>query len=69
MSRSGNVAAVEMLLENNARTVTKTFHESPLHTAAENNFYEIAEILLKHNRKSMPIRYDIRKIISTVLLK
>jgi len=48
--RRNNVEAVRFLLENQVKTVPKTFSETALHTAADNNRAEIADLLLQHNR-------------------
>ena len=50
MIRRNNVEAVRFLLENQVKTVPKTFSETALHTAADNNRAEIADLLLQHNR-------------------
>ena len=50
MVRRNNVEAVRFLLENQVKTVPKTFSETALHTAADNNRAEIADLLLQHNR-------------------
>jgi len=47
--KAGNVEVVETLLENKVETVPKTFYETALHIAAEENKVAIAELLLKHN--------------------
>ena len=47
--RSKNLHVVQYLLNNNVQTDNRKFYDSPLHTAAENDSYEIAELLLKHN--------------------
>ena len=45
-----NIDMVKYLLEKKVETVTKSFHETALHAAAENNHSEIAELLLEANR-------------------
>ena len=48
--KENNVNMVKYLLDNKVETVVRTFHETALHTAAENDFHVIAEMLLKDNR-------------------
>jgi len=47
--RANNVPMVKYLLSQKVETIPKTFFETPLHTAAENDNYEIATILLESN--------------------
>ena len=47
--RANNVQMVRFLLNQKVETIPKTFLETPLHTAAENDNYEIASILLESN--------------------
>ena len=47
--RTGNVEVVELLLDNKVDTVPKTFCETALHVAAEQNCVAIAQLLLKSN--------------------
>ena len=47
--RANNVPMVRYLLSQKVETIPKTFFETPLHTAAENDNHEIAAILLESN--------------------
>jgi len=47
--RENNVAMVRYLLSQKVETIPRTFFETPLHTAAENDNFEIATILLESN--------------------
>ena len=47
--RANNVQMVRFVLNSKVETIPKTFFETPLHTAAENDNYEIAIILLEAN--------------------
>ena len=49
-----NTQMVRFLLVNKVKTeVTEIFHETPLHTAAENNCIEIVEILLESDKSNV----------------
>ena len=48
--RNNNITLVKQLLEKRVKTVTKAFHETALHVAAEHDFHQIAELLLEANR-------------------
>jgi len=47
--RANNVQMARYLLSQKVETIPKTFFETPLHTAAENDNYEIASLLLESN--------------------
>jgi len=47
--RANNFEMVRFLLDQKVETIPKTFFETPLHTAAEHDNYDIARILLETN--------------------
>ena len=62
--RNNNIALVKRLLEKRVRTVTKAFHETALHVAAEHDLHQIAELLLEANRGCVDALRDERDRLS-----
>ena len=47
--RENNLDMVRYLLDNKVETIVRTFYETALHTAAEHDHHQVAELLLQFN--------------------
>ena len=56
-----NVVMVKYLLEKKVETVTRSFHETALHVAADHDHAHIAELLLEENKASVDYLRDERE--------
>ena len=62
--RNNNITLVKRLLEKKVKTVTKAFHETALHVAAEHDLHQIAELLLEANRGCVDALRDEKERLS-----